>query len=157
MLACSIYVDLNVIHAGIVNTPEESAFTSAFDRIRSRWKDIETELDGERQPHSKADSADWLAPIYLDESADAYKSVEAASTGNPVGSPRISDKGFLPITIDQYLSLLDIVGRVLRTGKQGRIPPDLPPIVTRLKLDPSSWLESLLGFFAMRPSLAAAH
>ena len=36
MLACSVYVDLNPIRAGIVDTPEQSEYTSAFHRIQSR-------------------------------------------------------------------------------------------------------------------------
>ena len=35
VLACSVYVDLNPIRAGIAGTPAESEYTSACDRIRS--------------------------------------------------------------------------------------------------------------------------
>jgi REP element-mobilizing transposase RayT len=35
VLACSVYVDLNPIRAGIAETPEQSTHSSVFDRIRS--------------------------------------------------------------------------------------------------------------------------
>jgi REP element-mobilizing transposase RayT len=35
ILACSIYVDLNPIRAGVTQTPEQSTYTSAYDRIQS--------------------------------------------------------------------------------------------------------------------------
>jgi len=57
---------------------------------------------------------------------------------------QISNMGFLPMTCDQYLSLLDIVGRMIRSGKRGVIPADLPPILQRLKLNPQNWLDSFL-------------
>ena len=36
LLACSMYVDLNLVRAGIADSPEDSEYTSAFDRIRGR-------------------------------------------------------------------------------------------------------------------------
>lgn len=66
---------------------------------------------------------------------------------NPIRAPRISNKGFLPVTRDQYLSLLDILGRMVRKGKRGVIPPDLAPILERLTLDAPSWLDCILDAF----------
>ncbi len=35
LLACSVYVDLNPVRAGVAATPAESQYTSGCDRIRS--------------------------------------------------------------------------------------------------------------------------
>src|SRR5262249_6593024 len=40
ILACSVYVDLNPVRAGIAATPEESQFTSGFDRIRGLTEEL---------------------------------------------------------------------------------------------------------------------
>ena len=126
----------------MAETPEESRFTSAFDRIMARWQVVQDEL-GNSVSLPTEDSADaWLAPIYLDESAGAYTG-ESAGACNPVGAARISNKGFLPMTRDQYLSLLDMLGRIVRAGKRGFIPPELPPILERLDIEPKSWLDRL--------------
>ena len=158
VLSCSIYVDLNVIRAGIAETPEESEFTSAFDRIRARWQRTQDEMET-RIPLPSEDEADaWLAPIFLDERAVAYTgtttdgsecdtSARSSACCNPIRAPRISNKGFLPMTLDQYLSLLDSLGRMVRKGKRGVIPQDLAPILERLKLDAQRWLDSILDTF----------
>jgi REP element-mobilizing transposase RayT len=168
LLSCSIYVDLNVIRAGLAETPETSEFTSAYDRICARWQMAQTEL-GTSGALPSAEAADaWLAPVFLDERAEAFPAPPAApseavsagpralpapaATGcNPIRSPRISNKGFLPLTRDQYLSLLDLVGRIVRQGKRGWIPPELPPILQRLRLEPRRWLASLLDLFDSGP------
>lgn len=159
VLACSIYVDLNWIHAGLAETPEESRYTSAFDRIQARWCDVTLEMGGSPPTSQQAPDA-WLAPVFLDEQASAYagaetrlenKPAEALPVYNPIGAARVSNKGFLPISRDQYLSLLDILGRTVRSGKRGFIPADLPPILERLEVEPQSWLDSMLDLFRPRP------
>jgi hypothetical protein len=162
ILSCSVYVDLNVVRAGMAETPEASEFTSAFDRIQARWQETQHEM-GTSLPLPSATEADgWLAPILLDERADAFPETstvtkpdaatpESPPCCNPPGASRISNKGFLPMTRDQYLTLLDILGRALRAGKRGFIPPELPPILERLQLDASHWLNALLDRFCKPP------
>ena len=59
------------------------------------------------------------------------------------------------MTLSQYVSLLDVLGRVVREGKRGFIPPELPPILKRLRLDAESWLQSLWDLFRAVPICAA--
>ena len=47
VLNCSLYVDLNWIHAGLAETPEDSVYTSAYDRIQARWHDTVEEASPE--------------------------------------------------------------------------------------------------------------
>ncbi len=162
ILNCSLYVDLNWIRAGLASSPETSQFTSAFDRIQARWQRVRREMNPSTAAQLPPPADDWLAPIFLDERSEV-PAISATShdmsgrefhnknLANPIGSARLSDKGFLPITTDQYLSLLDAVGRIIRRGARGRIPAHLPPILQRLGLEPQPWLNSLLKRF--RPGL----
>lgn len=148
VLACSLYVDLNAVQAGLADTPEDSAFTSAFDRIRAHWHTVQVELaDGTSSPNED----DWLAPVFLDERAAAYTGTESVAACNPVRSARISNKGFLPLRLDQYLSLLDAMGRIVRPDKAGSIPQHLPPILERISRQASigtKWFTAVFEFFS---------
>ena len=69
----------------------------------------------------------------------------------PVAAPRrlnarASDQGFLPIEVEHYVMLLDWTGRELRADKRGAIPDHLAPIVERLGLNRSNWVETVRGF-----------
>jgi hypothetical protein len=55
-------------------------------------------------------------------------------------------QGFLPLNLEQYLSLLDWTGRQTRTDKQGQIPGDLLPVLERLQLSTETWVETVLNF-----------
>jgi len=45
------------------------------------------------------------------------------------------------ITFDEYVTLVDETGRVVRGGQRGAIPHRLAPILERLHLDLAAWLE----------------
>ena len=150
ILACSVYVDLNPVRAGCCSTPETSDHTSAQRRIEQLQADaatpatesgVETNEDvpGDHPPHATPGPADWLAPLELNE------------VGTPGPQPsvldsRASDKGFLPMTVADYLELLDWTGRQVVTGKVGVIPEHLSPILTRLGISGSAWFELTTGF-----------
>ena len=135
LLACSIYVDLNPIRAGIAKTPETSRYTSAYDRIR-RFKAPRGQKKKTRNRQS-ADADAWLSPIQLvEESLEPKRSPQK----------RASNRGFLPLSLTDYLRLLDWSGRQVRRDKQGSIPQNLAPILERLKIVPQHWSELISQF-----------
>ena len=44
------------------------------------------------------------------------------------------------------IQLIDVTGRVIIAGKAGSIPNDLPPILRRLNLNESTWIDELNQF-----------
>ena len=86
----------------------------------------------------------FLPHVSLDQRNEAVLGPVLNKTGT-----RCSDKGFLPLSLADYLQLLDWTGRQLAQGKKGRIPDTIEPILQRLQLDESSWCE-LVGSFGRR-------
>ena len=193
LLACSVYVDLNPIRAGIATTPEESQFTSGCDRILSLAR-TPGELDSSREENSAetSDRADaWLCELTLRETdvvagtrqaedllagpletvppcetvvsdhVDAVGSQAPASSFAAVSTmvrqaasqrplpARASDQGFLPIETSKYVMLLDWTGREIRRDKRGAIAEDLAPILDRLGVDRSNWVDTVRDFGQM--------
>jgi hypothetical protein len=135
ILVCGMYVDLNQIRAGEALTPEESTHTSAYDRIEAR----KARAAGEMSDDMLAD--EWLCELTLDERAEAYTG--AARSKTPW---RASDKGLLPIGLDDFLALLDCTGRIVREGKRGAIPAHLAPILDRLGINQGLWTDLVTKF-----------
>lgn len=62
---------------------------------------------------------------------------------------RASEQGFLPIEAEHYFMLLDWTGRELRADERGAIPDQLAPILDRLGLNRSNWVETVRRFGRM--------
>ena len=144
LLACAAYVDLNPVRSGLVETPEASDFTSVQRRIESLPKHGMDSLVATEQ---RADG--WLSPIDLGEATAAPGPLASK------GGRRASDKGFLPITLSEYLKLLDWTGRQFVFGR-GWIPAHLPPILQRLGIAESDWLPLVTGFGRLFHRVAGA-
>jgi REP element-mobilizing transposase RayT len=193
LLACSVYVDLNPVRAGIATTPEESPFTSGYDRIWSLtgacggadssteegsiatsrcqdpWLSELTLRETEVIPRPEQAESSPAAPLEAASPRERIESDPVDAAGSPVpagGSNRIStaqiqtalqrplaarasDQGFLPIEIRKYVMLLDWTGRELRRDKRGAIPEDLAPILDRLGVDRSNWVQTVREFGRM--------
>jgi len=141
VLACAAYVDLNPIRAAMAATPETSEYTGAKDRLddlKQRGTKSARTHDWERS--GRRGKSGWLSPLEINERKD------------PVGpdvSPlprRASLKGFLSMSLAQYLELLDWTGRQLRSKKRGVIPSHLAPILDRLGIETSSWCDLVKKF-----------
>ena len=141
LLACAAYVDLNPVRAAIAKTPEDSEFTGAKDRIDDlKQREAESSQTHDWERSRRRAKSGWLAPIEINERID--------STGadlNPTGR-RASQKGFLPISLSEYLDLLDWTGRQVNRKQRGSIPANLAPILERIGIDTSGWCDLVKKF-----------
>jgi hypothetical protein len=153
ILICGIYVDLNPIRAGEARMPEQARHSSAYDRIEGRkWRlfaarTATSEIGGDRPSLGKTipkfdemPPDGWLCELTLASGAEADVRLGAASAT----TWRASDKGILPVSLDEYLKLLDWTETA--TEKRGAIPAELAPILDRLRINSSAWLESVDHF-----------
>lgn len=116
LLSAMVYVDLNPIRAGIADTPEASDFTSIQDRLRAISKQVKTEIN----------------ECSINASVQPKHLMPFSSTIAEVG---------IDFSLAEYIQLVDSTGRVIREDKRGAIPEDIAPILTRLHLNPRTWLK----------------
>src|SRR5690625_3966407 len=115
LLTCLAYVDLNPVRAKMADTPEQSAFTSVRRRIHC--------FQGQPSENQDNEPVIPLLPF-----------LEAESLHAP---------DHLPFTLLDYLDLVDWSGRAVREGKHGFIRAERPPILSRLGIDASEYLNTL--------------
>jgi REP element-mobilizing transposase RayT len=116
LLTAMAYVDLNPVRAGMARTPEESAFTSIYSRVHS-FPVVTSGVAARR----------YTAPVRLLAFRDCAKAGEPA----------------LPLSLRDYLQLVDWSGRSVRADKAGAIDEGLPPILQRLDIDASVWQDAM--------------
>jgi hypothetical protein len=75
-----------------------------------------------------------------DEQSDATGSCASVTPG------RCSDKGFLTLSLVDYLQLLDWTARQVAPGKRGVTPRAAPVVLRRLGLEATAWTELVRDF-----------
>jgi len=131
VLTCMSYVDLNPVRAGMASTPEESDYTSIQQRIRQYKK------TKEEKESIVSNSTPVLMPL-VKQHKDPHS--------NAIG-----------FTLKDYLELVDWAGRAIREGKSGAISESTPPILQRLGLASSRYLEHVKGRVATEDTTAIGH
>jgi len=138
VIACMAYVDLNPIRAAIADRPETSDYTSVQQRIDAR-QTHQRYVALLAQP-DKQELMPSLRAI-AETSHDADAGPEANLWIAPIA--RATSSRYTPplLTLDDYLTLVDETGRIVRSGKRGAIPAHLAPILDRLNLDLNAWMD----------------
>jgi hypothetical protein len=170
LLACSMYVDLNPVRAAMCETQDQSPFTSAYDRIQGEKGKLidsaafdlvpvtteaagkairETPVDELRKKHKekkrnptgrKIRRDGWLSPLTLDQ---AVLSLDPQVHGDGL---RASDKGFLQLNWDDYLSLLRWTASQGMNGAVAKVPSKLATLLASLGIDASMWRDLVWHF-----------
>ena len=134
--ACMVYVDLHPVRAGIADSPENSNFTSVQARMSdAKSADEVTTPDARDSRTEHGSNAGWLSPIPLQPQRQKVRTRKS--------SRRVSNKGSLPMSLSDYLLLVEWTGRQLHAGKRGYIKGEVPPLLDRLGTSPAFWLDSI--------------
>ncbi len=153
LIACMAYVDLNPVRAKVAETPERSHFTAGYRRIRARNRHRAVAGIRSRDPRraerllkkaglspaaTHPEDGLWLCPL------------SRCVVGEELANRRLS--------VDEYLTVLDATGRLVKPGKRGSIPLELAPILARLDLSVDAWLAAMMGWrmFAFTSAVGSA-
>lgn len=134
LLSCMAYVDLNPIRAGIEHSLETSSYTSIQERIQPVFR-LKHAIENQMENGDFLDFKTPLKPLLHFEDGVASQF-----------------RNGIFFTFRDYLELLDWTGRIIRNDKRGFIDKKLPPILSKLELDPQQWHRNCTQFEILHAS-----
>ena len=161
ILACAAYIDLNPIRAGVADNIDNSVFTSANRRAKGqktrKQSTAAEKISGVEQPHDATNSTSPYSTVLNCENLAPVNLCENSATpGSQIHTQgaRCSDKGFLPITLSQYLELLDWSAQQQRGKKSVPAPDTVNRVLAELKISEEAWCEVIRDFGRLFSSVA---
>ena len=133
LLSCMAYVDLNPVRAGMADTPERSSHTSIRERLKPEF-DLQHAIDDQTECGDLLDFRTPLKPLLHFEN----RLLNEPQTG-------------ILFNFEEYLTLVDWTGRIIRSDKRGPIDKALPPILVRLQITADQWRLNTTQFEAIHP------
>jgi hypothetical protein len=131
LLTVMVYVDLNPIRAKIADTPEKSQHTSIKERIKPSFS----------LARALKNSPDFN-PYYIQRfSVKPLASLE--------GNVKQHNQNGVLFSHNDYLTLIDTIGRIHRQDKRDSISNALFPILQRLAIDTGEWIVNTQNFEAL--------
>jgi len=134
ILACMAYVDLNPVRAEMVETLEESEFTSVYDRLVAKRAEARLESLGGVEDATEAQRR--RIDTEKKRFAQAAWLLNFAGPENP----------FVDVDTEYYLSLVEWTGRCIREDKPGYIPMEVGRVLDRFGLDSEKWAENVRSY-----------
>lgn len=140
VLSCMAYVDLNPVRAAMTDDLIGSDFTSIQQRL-SDYAGTKAQLSKTEKTIVKRVAKQQQLKQALGLSAQPEAALMPFD-----GSSHTDVHAALPFSQADYFELVDATGRIIREDKRGAISSNLPPIVTRLGINPEEWVEHIKKF-----------
>ena len=125
ILTAMTYVDLNPVRAMMAETPEESEFTSVYERLLEVKK-------SQSSGGSKGDDNSLMA-MRLPTDIPLAPLMPFDATG--------CEPWAIPFALQDYFELIDWSGRVFHPDKRGVLEETTPPILKRIGIETAQFIE----------------
>jgi len=140
VLSCMAYVDLNPVRAGMEKDLANSDFTSIQQRL---YDYVKYKNNRNASEQKIVDRVNLQKGIQKDLDLDDQPEAPLMRFD---GSSHTDIHTALPFTREDYFELVDVTGRIIKSGKRGYIASDIPSIVSQLGLNPDKWIDHIQNF-----------
>jgi hypothetical protein len=139
LLTCMTYIDLNPLRAEMAEGIEDSLYTSVRLRHHALRRFVRCKALRETLP--EADIAE-LERMLEHAAAETAEETWMAPVGGDGAGDREPLLGMEP---EQYIAIVEAVGRQPEPGKKGSIAPGVRSVLEALRIDVERWLELVTG------------